>query len=70
VPDQWDVPDPAGAVSFAVEADFGPGVGGRVVTALSEAAWPEGALAIRVAEIGTDGRVGEWLSIPAGSPYL
>lgn len=70
MPDQWDVPDPAGAVSFAVEAYFGPGVGGRVVTALSEAAWPEGALAVRVAEIGTDGRIGEWLSIPAGSPYL
>lgn len=70
VPDQWDLPDPAGAVSFAVEADFGAGFGGRVMTALSEAAWPEGAVAMRIAGIGTDGRIGEWLSIPAGSPYL
>ncbi|WP_148205826.1 MULTISPECIES: hypothetical protein [Hyphomonas] len=58
------------AVGYAVEADFGAGSGGRAVTAPGEAAWPEGALAVRVAEIGTDGRIGEWLSIPAGSPYL
>lgn len=70
VSDQWDLPDPARAVSYAVEADFGAGFGGRVVTALQEAEWPEGALALRIAEVGTDGRIGEWLSIPAGSLYL
>ena len=70
VPDNWDLPDPARSVSYAVEADFGAGFGGRVVTPLNEAAWPAGAVAVRVAEIGTDGRIGEWLSIPAGSSYL
>ena len=66
VPDNWDLPDPARSVSFAVEADFGAGFGGRALTTLNEAAWPVGAVAVRIAEIGTDGRIGEWLSIPAG----
>ncbi len=35
-----------------------------------EAEWPAGAFALPIAGIGTDGRIGEWLSIPAGSPYL
>ena len=70
VPDNWDLPDPARTVTYAVEADFGAGFGGRAETALAEAAWPAGALALRIAEIGTDGRIGEWLSIPAGSSYL
>lgn len=70
VPDQWDLPDPARAARYAVEADFGAGFGGRTETALAETDWPDGALAVRIAEIGTDGRIGEWLSIPAGSPYL
>lgn len=64
------LPDLARAASFEVEADFGAGPGECVVTALGEAVWPEGALAVRIAEIGTNGRVGEWLLIPAGSPYL
>lgn len=70
VPDQWDMPDPAAAVSYAVEADFGAGWTGRSVSPSAEAEWPPGAVAMRIAEIGTDGRTGEWLSIPAGSPYL
>lgn len=70
VPDNWDMPDPARPVTYAVEADFGAGFGGRAETALAEAAWPPGAHALRIAEIGTDGRIGEWLSIPAGSSYL
>ena len=70
VPDNWDLPDPARAVTYAVEADFGAGFAAYAETALAEAAWPAGALALRVAEIGTDGRIGEWLSIPAGSSYL
>lgn len=70
VPDNWDLPDPARAVTFAVEADFGAGFTPHAETALTEMAWPAGALALRIAEIGTDGRIGEWLSIPAGSSYL
>ena len=70
VPDQWDRPDPAAAVTYAVESDLGEGFGGRFETPATETPWPPGALAVRIAEIGTDGRIGEWLSIPAGSPYL
>lgn len=70
VPDNWDMPDPARPVTYAMEADFGAGFGAQAETALTEAAWPPGALALRIAEIGTDGRIGEWLSIPASSSYL
>ncbi|OZB14437.1 MAG: hypothetical protein B7X53_13805 [Hyphomonas sp. 34-62-18] len=70
VPDNWDLPDPPRGVTYAMEADFGAGFTGQTETALTEAIWPPGALAVRIAEIGTDGRIGEWLSIPAGSPYL
>ncbi|MFN3608788.1 MAG: hypothetical protein ACK4Y9_06965, partial [Hyphomonas sp.] len=70
VPDNWDLPDPVRAARYAVEADFGAGFGGRMETGQAEAEWPEGALGVRIAEIGTDGRIGEWLSIPAGSSYL
>ncbi|MBY9067293.1 glycoside hydrolase/phage tail family protein [Hyphomonas sp. WL0036] len=70
VPDQWDLPDPASAVSYAVEADFGAGFDALAVTDVAGIAWPEGAICLRIAQIGTDGRTGEWLSIPAGSPYL
>ena len=70
VPDNWDLPDPPRGVTYAMEADFGAGFTGRTETAQTEAMWPPGALAVRIAEIGTDGRIGEWLSIPAGSPYL
>ena len=70
VPDNWDLPDPARAATFTVEADFGAGFTPHAETALTEMVWPAGALALRIAEIGTDGRIGEWLSIPAGSSYL
>lgn len=66
----WDLPDPARAATYAMEADFGAGFAERTETALTEAAWPAGAFTLRIAETGTDGRIGEWLSIPAGSPYL
>lgn len=70
VPDNLDLPDPARTTTYVMEADFGAGFAERRETALTEAAWPAGALALRIAETGTDGRIGEWLSIPAGSPYL
>lgn len=70
VPDNWDLPDPPRTVTYAMEANFGAGFTGRTEIALPETIWPPGALAVRIAEIGTDGRIGEWLSIPAGSPYL
>ncbi|MFN3313086.1 MAG: glycoside hydrolase/phage tail family protein [Hyphomonas sp.] len=70
VPDNWDLPDPVSAHRYALESDLGAGYGGRVETELSESPWPDGAVSLRIAEIGTDGRAGPWLSIPAGSPYL
>lgn len=70
VPDQWDLPDPVLPERYVIETDFGGGFSGRVETQVSEAVWPLGARALRIAEIGTDGRIGEWLLIPAGSPYL
>lgn len=70
VADNWDLPDPASPARFAVEVDFGDGFGAPQETALSEHAWPEGAIGIRIAEIGADGRTGAWLSILTGSPYL
>jgi len=44
--------------------------GGRIETNESGCAVPPGTEAVRIAEIGPDGRTGPWLSIGAGSPYL
>ncbi|MFN4024702.1 MAG: phage portal protein [Hyphomonas sp.] len=70
VPDNWDLPDPGRVAGFTLEADSGAGFGPLTVTSSTEAAWPPGALAVRIAETGPDGRTGRWLSILAGSPYL
>ena len=70
VPDNWDLPDPVRSASFTLEADLGAGFEAYLMTSDTEAAWPPGALAVRIAETGPDGRTGRWLSILAGSPYL
>ncbi|MFN7055837.1 glycoside hydrolase TIM-barrel-like domain-containing protein [Hyphomonas sp.] len=70
VPDNWDLPDPVAARRYALESDAGEGFGTAQLLDEPEADWPEGAEAVRIAEIGPDGRRGPWLSIRAGSPYL
>jgi hypothetical protein len=70
IPDSWTFPDAPNTGRFAVEFDSGEGFGGRIETDSPTCAVPVGTLALRVAEIGPDGRTSPWLSIGAGSPYL
>lgn len=70
IPDSWAFPDDAAGGRFAAEFDFGSGFGSRLTTELPSCPVPEGTLALRVAEVGPDGRTGPWLSIGPGSPYL
>lgn len=68
VADSWTFPDAPNAGRFAAEFDLGSGFGGRIETDAASCAVPPGAIAVRVAGIGADGRTGPWLSIGAGSP--
>lgn len=68
VAESWALPEAPNEGRFAVEADFGGGVTARNVVDGPETSVPAGAVAIRVAGIGPDGRTGGWLSIATGSP--
>lgn len=70
IADSWTFPDAPNTGRFAGEFDTGSGFGGRIETGAPVCAVPAGTLALRVAEIGPDGRTGPWLSIGPGSPYL
>ncbi|WP_340692167.1 hypothetical protein [Hyphomonas sp.] len=68
VAESWTFPEAANEGRFAVEVDTGSGFGSRFDVAVSEAPLPGSATAARVAEIGTDGRTGPWVSIGPGTP--
>ncbi|MFN7180868.1 glycoside hydrolase TIM-barrel-like domain-containing protein, partial [Hyphomonas sp.] len=70
IADSWSFPDAPNEGRFAAEFDTGGGFGGRIEVDVPACAVPPGTLALRVAEIGPDGRTGPWLSIGPGSPYL
>jgi hypothetical protein len=70
IADSWTFPEAPNAGRFAVEFDLGEGFAGPIETEAATCALPPGTLALRVAEIGPDGRTGPWLSIGPGSPYL
>ena len=63
VPDQWDGPDPIGPFWFAVEYDEGTGWQAFAPVSSPEIQIPNTAIQARVAEIGSDGRYGPWVSI-------
>ena len=66
IPDNWDLPDPVGPRIYRVEAEST----GAVILSetVHEAAitLPAGCDLVRVAELGTDGREGPWVSIVPG----
>lgn len=68
VADSWTFPNAPNAGRFAAEFDLGSGFGGRIETDAASCPVPPGAVGVRVAEIGANGRTGPWLSIGAGSP--
>ncbi|MEQ9507074.1 MAG: glycoside hydrolase/phage tail family protein [Hyphomonas sp.] len=70
IADSWTFPEAPNVGRFAVEFDLGAGFVGWIETSEAACDVPSGTLALRVAEIGPDGRTGEWLSIGPGSPYL
>ncbi|MBA3068906.1 MAG: phage portal protein [Hyphomonas sp.] len=70
IPDSWTFPEAPNGGRFAAEFDSGSGFAGRIETEEPACTVPPGTLALRVAEIGPDGRTGPWLSIGPGSPYL
>lgn len=59
----WALPEAQNAGRFAIEVDMGAGFGGAFETLSADALIGPGALAVRVAEIGPDGRVGERVSL-------
>ena len=70
IADSWTFPDAPNSGRFAAEFDSGAGFSGGIETGSASCAVPPGTIALRVAEIGPDGRRGPWLSIGPGSPYL
>nr|WP_321361343.1 glycoside hydrolase/phage tail family protein [uncultured Hyphomonas sp.] len=68
LPESWALPEGENTGRFAVQFDTGAGFGGEAVLESPSAAIPSGAIAARVAEIGADGRMGRWVSIPLGTP--
>jgi hypothetical protein len=70
IPDSWTFPEAPNGGRFAAEFDSGSGFEGRIETVEPACTVPLGTVALRVAEIGPDGRTGPWLSIGPGSPYL
>jgi hypothetical protein len=70
IADSWSFPEAPNEGRFAAEFDTGSGFEGRIEVEVPGCDVPPGTLALRVAEIGPDGRTGPWLSIGLGSPYL
>jgi hypothetical protein len=70
IADIWTFPEAPNGGQSAVEFDPGDGFGCRIETETPACAVPPRTLALRVAGIGLDGRIGPWLSIGPGSPYL
>ena len=67
IPDSWDRPDPSRQRRYRVEALLSGVVGHSQEVDLASATVPNGHDSARVAEIGTDGRIGHWVSIPLGA---
>ena len=70
IADSWTFPEAPNIGRFVAEFDTGSGFGGALELDAATCSVPEGTTAMRVAEVGPDGRRGEWLSIGPGSPYL
>ncbi len=70
IADSWTFPEAPNIGRFVAEFDTGSGFGGALELDAATCSVPEGTTAMRVAEVGPDGRRGEWLSIEPGSPYL
>ncbi|KCZ85872.1 gene transfer agent-like protein [Hyphomonas adhaerens MHS-3] len=68
LPESWALPEGANTGRFAVQFDTGAGFGDEAVVDSPSAVIPSGAVAARVTEIGADGRMGRWVSIPLGTP--
>ncbi|RIJ28493.1 baseplate multidomain protein megatron [Henriciella mobilis] len=67
IPDSWDRPDPSRQRRYRVEALLSGVVGHSQAVDQASAAVPAGHNSARVAEIGTDGRIGHWVSIALGA---
>jgi len=67
LPESWALPEGANSGNFAVQADTGSGFSGGITVSEAHAAVPSGAVAVRVAAIGADGRYGPWVSIRPGT---
>lgn len=67
LPESWALPEGGNTGSFALEADTGSGFSGESPVSEAYAAVPSGAVAVRVAAIGADGRYGPWVSIRLGT---
>ncbi len=68
LPESWALPEGENTGQFAVQFDLGAGFGDEARIEGASAEIPSGAIAARVAEIGADGRTGEWVPIPLGTP--
>ena len=67
IPDSWDSPDPSRQRRYRVEALLTGVVAHSQDIEQATAMVPDGHDIARVAEIGTDGRIGHWVSIPLGA---
>ena len=67
VPESWALPEADNTGRFAVAFDMGAGFGLPIHVDAAWADLPAGAIGARVAEIGSDGRYGAWVSIATGS---
>ena len=65
IPDSWDLPDPVHPRQFAVEGESPSGTLFTLQTSANRIETGADVHNIRVAEIGTDGRYGPWVSIAA-----
>ncbi len=70
IADSWTFAEGPNIGRFVAEFDTGSGFGGALELDAATYGVPAGTIAMRVAEVGPDGRRGEWLSIGPGSPYL
>ncbi|WP_291195925.1 hypothetical protein [Hyphomonas sp.] len=70
IADIWTFPEAPNGGQYAVEFDLGDGFSCRIETETPACTVPPRTIALRVAGIRPDGRIGPWLSIGPGSPYL
>ncbi len=67
IPDSWDRPDPLTARIYSVEAETSGEITHTELVTTASILVPDGVELVRVAEVGTDGRRGPWVSITLGA---